>query len=80
MQWLTGGGGGGGLQGPAVSCSLPADSQLPSWKGCYRIPGMCLELKRKIPKIASINTLGQGWGGTLSLAHSWPRTKACFPG
>lgn len=27
----------------------PADSLLPSWKGCYRIPGMC-------PKITSINT------------------------
>lgn len=35
---------------------LPADSWLPSWKGCYRIPGMCLELREKIPKITSINT------------------------
>lgn len=34
----------------------PADSRLPSWKGCYRIPGMCLELRKKIPKITSINT------------------------
>lgn len=39
-----------GLQQP------PADSRLPSWKGCDRIPGMCLELREKIPKITSINT------------------------
>lgn len=39
-----------GLQQP------PADSQLPSWKGYDRIPGMCLELREKIPKITSINT------------------------
>lgn len=36
-----------GLRGAAVSSSLPADSQLPSWKGCYRIPRMCLELRKK---------------------------------
>lgn len=34
----------------------PADSRHPSWRGCDRIPGMCLELRKKIPKITSINT------------------------
>lgn len=46
---------------------LLTDSQLSSWKACYRIPGMCLELRKKIPKITSINTQ-EGMRGELGLA------------